>query len=126
MSNPYEFTASLKDEFVTRRASPFLIGARNGFLWSLLLAVPASFVFYSESTMGMANHFDPVTLTSTSIPLTATHQITACIKAIITASLGIILPWAAVAGLVKLAQSKKLGHTIAESSDAHQAPDRPF
>ena len=126
MSNLYEVTASSKDDFVTHRTSPFLIGSRNGFLWSLLLAVPASFTFYNESTMGMANHFDPVTLTRTPIPLTATHRIAACIQATITASLGIILPWAAVAGLVKLARSKKLSHTIAEPSDTHQALDRPF
>ena len=114
MSNPYEVTASSQDNCDTRRPSPFLVGARNGFLWSLLLAVPASFTFYNESTMGMANHFDPVTLTRTPITLTVAHRIAACIQAVITASLGIVLPWALVAGLVKLARSKKLRHPTAE------------
>jgi hypothetical protein len=126
MSNPYEVTALSKDGFVTRRASPFVIGARNGFLWSLLLAAPASLAFYNESTMAMASHLDPVTMTRTPIPLSASHRIAACIRATTTASLGIILPWAAVAGLVKLARSKKLSHTIAEQSIGHEALDRPF
>jgi hypothetical protein len=126
MSNPYEVTAPTKDNCITRRSSPFLIGARNGFLWSLLLAVPASFALYNEYTLSMANHFDPVTLTRTQVPLTGTHRIAACIQATITASLGVVLPWTAVAGLAKLARSKKLSHNVAGQSDAHRALDRPF
>ena len=42
MSIPYEVTSSLQVEAAKRQVSTFLIGARNGLLWSLILAVPAS------------------------------------------------------------------------------------
>lgn len=107
MSNPYEVTASTQAELASCRASPFFIGVRNGFLWSPLFAVPAAFVFYDEYTMSLANPLDPVTLTRTRIPLTALHRIAAILQATFTSAVWIVLPWSAVAGLVKLAGSKK-------------------
>ncbi|MEQ1829407.1 MAG: hypothetical protein ABL921_25810 [Pirellula sp.] len=126
MSNPYEATTSSQADFVSRRAAPFVTGARNGFLWSLLFALPASFIFYDKFTLAMANPLDPVTLARTQNPLTALHRLEACIQAITTATLYIVLPWAGVAGLVKLAHSKLPSQTIAEPSDADEGLERAF
>jgi hypothetical protein len=107
-SNPYEVRASSQIDSFAHRVNPFWIGLRNGFLWSLLVAVPASSVFYSELLLGMANVTDPVTLKRTQVPLTASHRMTAGFQSAFTALLSICLPWATVAGLVKLAHSKKV------------------
>jgi hypothetical protein len=64
--------------------------------------------------MKTSHPFDPAILVRTQIPLTTSHQIAAFIQATLTASLGFILPLASVAGLVKLARSKKLNQSIAE------------
>ena len=114
MSNPYEVSELSQANSAKRPTSPFVVGARNGFLWSLLVAIPAAFSFYNEFTMSMGNPLDPATLTRTRIPLTTFRHIAACVQAAITAALWIVLPWASVAGFVKRAQSKQPGHAEVE------------
>ena len=86
---------------VPEKRLAFLVGARNGFLWSLLLAVPAFIALYDETCLGKANHFDPITFARTSVQLTNAHRIAACVEAIASVSCYIVLPWSLVAGAVK-------------------------
>jgi hypothetical protein len=126
MGNPYEVTTVLRSDQVPRRLSPFLIGVRKGFLWSLLLAVPASFAFYSESILSMANPIDPFTLSRTRIPITGSLRISACMQAITAAALYIVLPWAGVAGCVSHVRTKRQLRTNVVFSDTNEIPERPF
>ena len=126
MGNPYEVTSDLRSDQVRRRLPPFLIGARKGFLWSLLLAVPASFAFYSESILSMANPIDPITLSRMRIPITDSLRISACMQAITAATLYIVLPWAGFAGCVSHVRSKRQHRTNGEFNDTNEIPERPF
>ncbi len=83
--NPYEPSSEQSSKPEPTKTDAFLIGARNGFLWSLLLAVPAAFTFYQERLV-MGSQFDPVTFARTGVPITNAHRIAACFNAIGTAA----------------------------------------
>jgi len=99
--NPYEPSSNQSSKPLPNQRNAFLVGARNGFLWSLLLAVPTSFVFYANSCVAMARPFDPVTFARTRVPLTNAHRIAACVDAFVTAAGYIVLPWSLFAGVAK-------------------------
>ena len=99
--NPYETSSEQSSKPEPKKTDAFWIGARNGFLWSLFLAVPAAFIFYDESFL-RAIKFDPVTFARTRVPITNAHRIGACLYAFVTAAGFIVLPWSLVAGIVKL------------------------
>ena len=122
MGNPYEVTTVLRSDQVPRRLSPFLKGAHKGFLWSLLLAVPASFAFYSESILSMANPHDQVTLSRTRVPITGSLRISAGMQAITATTLYIVLPWAGGAGCVSHLRSKRQLRTNVKFSDTNKIP----
>ncbi len=122
MGNPYEATTVSRFDQVPCRLSPFLIGARKGFLWSFLFAVPASYAFYSELILSMANPYDQVTLSRTRVPITGSLRISAGMQAITAATLYIVLPWAGVAGCVSHLRSKRQLRTKVEFSDTIKIP----
>lgn len=99
--NPYESSLGLVSQPVKRPNKPFLIGARNGFLWSLILAVPAAYTVYNTSCIALANPIHLETLDRTSTPLTNEHRLDACVEALVEVTRCICLPWALVAGVVK-------------------------
>ena len=99
--NPYEPSSEQSSKPEPKKTDAFWIGARNGFLWSLFLAVPAAFIFYQEARFGMGSKFDPVTFARTRVPITNAHRIVACFNAIGTAAGYIVLPWSLAAGVVK-------------------------
>ena len=99
--NPYETSSKISRQPVLNKKNAFLAGARNGFLWSVLLAVPASFAFYSAACLGLTHQLDPVNFARTKISLTNAHRIVACYNSCVTAAGYIVLPWSLVAGVVK-------------------------
>ncbi len=99
-----------------KKKDEFLVGARKGFLWSLLLAVPASFAFYDESFLRAIN-FDPVTFARTRVPITNAHRIGACLYAFVTAARFIVLPWSLVAGVVNLVVLNRKANRLGQSVD---------
>ncbi|MCU0715929.1 MAG: hypothetical protein MUD03_07360 [Pirellula sp.] len=119
MSNPYQFTTSNRIAHSKLRISAFWIGVRNGFLWSLLFAIPAAFAFYSESLLAMANSFDPVTFVRTRVPLTNSHRVAAATNALITVSLYITLPWSVIAGFVRVASTARSDDSSSNANMNH-------
>lgn len=97
MENPYEPSTVLKSGSKSGKLAHFFVGARNGFLWSLILAMPSSRAFYFESLLPFAR--DKVTVTG---PI----RIAAALDSIAAAALYIVLPWSIVAGGVKMARSR--------------------
>ena len=100
-NNPYKPSAEQSSKPVPEKRLAFLVGARNGFLWSLLLAVPTCFALYNATCAVLANPIDLGTLTRTNIPLTNELRITACVAALVDVTRYIVLPWSLVAGVVK-------------------------
>ncbi|AMV35755.1 hypothetical protein VN12_26925 [Pirellula sp. SH-Sr6A] len=102
MSNPYQATATVHTPLRESGISTFLIGARNGFLWSLLVAVPAAVTIYDHNIMSSSNSFDPDTFAPKRIPLTNSHRVSASIRAGTTVLFYVILPWTVCAGMSHL------------------------
>ena len=100
-NNPYMPSTEQSSEPVVKKRLAFLVGARNGFLWSLLVAVPTCYVFYTETCVVLANPIDLRTLVRTKIPLTNELRITSCVAAFVEVTRYIVLPWSLVAGVVK-------------------------
>jgi len=115
--NPYEPSSGKPSKPEPKKMDAFWIGARNGFLWSLLLAVPAAFTFYQEARLGMGSQFDPVTFARTRVPITNAHRIAACFNAFVTAAGYIVLPWSLVAGVVKRVVSNRKENPSRQSVD---------
>lgn len=121
MSNPFQITTLNRGVYSKRQLPAFWIGARNGFLWSLLLAIPAGFIFYEESMLGVANAFDPVTFARTQVTVTNSHRIAAGTEAIVNALLYIVLPWSVIAGLVRLVSSKASGVSLVNGASFRES-----
>lgn len=99
--NPYESSLGPVSQTAKKPNNAFLIGARNGFLWSLILAVPAAYTFYNTTCIALSNPIHLETLVRTSMPLTNEHRMDACVEALVEVTRYICLPWALIAGVVK-------------------------
>ena len=91
--NPYQPSTTFKSEFEKPKLAKFVIGARNGLLWSLILAAPTSWALYLEELLPFARD---------NVILTNAIRISAGLKAIAATAFYIVLPWSLVAGIVRM------------------------
>ena len=109
-ANPFRRTStevakSNGDLVPSGKMAAYGIGFRNGALWSLILAVPTVFAIYGKFTIGKSFQFDPATGTSKRINLSPSDVLSCSIAALIFTATVVTLPWATVAGFVKMRRS---------------------
>ncbi len=105
--NPYEPSSAgevmLKPE--RSKTGSFLMGARSGGLWSLLLVVSVTPTLVSELSLMRRSAVDKAF--GGPIPLSASETAFYWMEGIVTSFLMITLPWSVTAGLVRMAKDSK-------------------
>ncbi len=99
--NPYDSPKTESRAKPNVTSPPFITGCRNGFLWSLVLAIPTLFVVDSELLLGMTNQTMGISHGLTRDPITVVGRLSVFLNAVLITFGIVTLPWALTTGVVK-------------------------